>query len=69
MLRTGKDWESCTCHLVSHRIDIFYLLDGLSKLTQIITYFRTREHEKLITNFFTGYFPSPFVCYKNSGFC
>ncbi len=36
MLRTDEDWEGCTCHLVSHRIDIFYLLDDLSKLTQVI---------------------------------
>ncbi len=46
------------CHLVLHRIDIFYQLDGSSKLTQITTYFQTREHEKLITTFFTEYFPS-----------
>ncbi len=37
-------------------------LDGLSKLTRIITYFQTRKHEKLITTFFTGYFHlHPFV--------
>ncbi len=43
--------------------------DGSSKLTLIINCFQTREHEKLITTFFTGYFPSPPVCYKNSNLC
>ncbi len=56
-------------HLVSHRIDIFYLLDGTSKLTRIITYFQTRKHEKVITIFITRYFPSPSVCHKNLKFC
>ncbi len=56
-------------HLVSHRIDIFYLLDSLSKLTRIITYLQTREHEKLITTFFTGYFPSTSICHKKLRFC
>ncbi len=54
--------------MVSHRIAIFYLLDGLSKLTRIITYFQTGEHEKLITTFFSAYFPSPSVCHKNLRF-
>ncbi len=31
--------------------------------------FKIREHEKLITTFFTGYFTSPFVCHKNLRFC
>ncbi len=44
-------------------------LDGSLKLTHIITYFQTREHEKLITTFFSGYFPYPFVCHKNLRFC
>ncbi len=68
ILRMGEDWESCICHLMSHWINICYLLDGLSKLMRIITYFQTREHEKLITTFFIGYFPSPFVCHKNLRF-
>ncbi len=46
-----------------------YLLDGLSKLTRITTYFQTCKHEKLITTFFTRYFPSPSVCHKNITFC
>ncbi len=53
---------------MSYRIDIFYLLDSSSKLTQIITYFQTHEHLKLINPFFTGYFPSPSVCHKNFRF-
>ncbi len=69
MLRMGENWESGACHLGSHRIDIFYLLDGLSKLTRIITYFQTHEHEKLITTFFTRYFPSLSVCHKNWRVC
>ncbi len=64
----NKHPSSCTCHLISHRIDIFYLLDGLSKLTRIITYFQTHEHEKLMTTFFTGYFPFPSFCHKNLRF-
>ncbi len=54
---------------MSHRIDIFYLLDSLLKLTWIITYFQTCEHEKLITTFFTRYFPSLSVCHKHLRFC
>ncbi len=69
MLRTGENWKSCTCHLVSHRINIFYLLDHFSKLTRIIPFFQTRENEKLITTFFIEYFPSPSVCHKNLRFC
>ncbi len=65
----NKHSASRTCNLVSYQIDIFYRLDSLSKLTQIITYFQTREHEKLITTFFTGYFPSPSVSHKNLRFC
>ncbi len=65
MLGMGENWESCTCHLVSPRIDIFYLLDSSSKFTQIITYFRKQKHEKLITTFFTRCFPSPSVRRKN----
>ncbi len=65
----GEDWEGCTCHLVSHRIDIFYLLNSWSRLTLIITYFQTCEHEKWITTFFSGYFPSPSICHKNFRFC
>ncbi len=38
-------------------------------MTQIITYFQTREHEKLIITFFTRCFPSPSVCHKNLRFC
>ncbi len=68
MLRMGEDWESCTCHLVSHPIDIFYLLDGSSKLTRIITYFPICEHEKLRTTFFTRYFPFPSFYHKNLRF-
>ncbi len=56
-------------HQVSHRIDVFYLLDGSSELTRIITYYWTHRHEKLITTSFTGYFPSPSVCHKNLRFC
>ncbi len=55
--------------MVSHRIDIFYLLDSSSKLTRIISYFQTRGHEKLITTFFTRYFPSPSICHENLRFC
>ncbi len=69
MLRTGEDWESWTCHLASHRINIFYPLNGSLKLIRIVTHFQTREHEKLITTFFTGYFPSPSACHKNLRFC
>ncbi len=32
-------------------------------------YFQTHEHEKLTTTFFTEYFPSRSVCYKNLRFC
>ncbi len=39
------------------------------KLTRIITYFQTCDHEKLTTTFFTTYFPSPSVCHKNLRFC
>ncbi len=69
MPRMDEDWDSCTCHLVSYRIDIFYLLDGSSKSTRIITYFQAREHEKWLTIFFTRYFSSPSVCHKNLRFC
>ncbi len=42
----------CTCHLVSHCIDIFYLLDGSSKLTRIITYFQNMITRKINNHFF-----------------
>ncbi len=40
----------------------FYLRKGLNL-------FQTRQHEKLITTFFNGYFPSPSVYHKNLRFC
>ncbi len=43
-------------------------LDSSSKLTRIITYFQTREYEKLITTFFIEYFPSPSICHKTLRF-
>ncbi len=64
MLRMGEDWESCVCHLVSHRIDIFYQSDGSSKLTRIITYFQTSELEKLIITFLQEKNEKMCTCYN-----
>ncbi len=43
-------------------------LDSSSKMTRIITYFQISKHEKLITTFFTWYFPSPSICHENLRF-
>ncbi len=47
MLRTGEDWESCTCHLVSHGIDIYKLLfHSLFKVEFDIDHFVLGEHQE-----------------------